>query len=141
MKADAVAEFKAELETVAEIEQNNKYNYAFNIIVNDKKFCEIWSKTDVMRVTVCKRNLEKLADFKLVNFEERTAIRREKDTNEEYTVETEFILTKEECIELVKYIVEYATQKTEEKKNAEQKKESKAEQKKAKQSKAEKKSK
>jgi hypothetical protein len=127
LKADAVEELKNELEKVAEVEVNNKYNYAFNIIIDSKKFCEVWGKTDILRVTICKRNLEKLAECKVVNLEERKAIRQEKDTHEEYVVDTEFVLTREEVIEILKYITEYAKQKTEEKK---------AEEKKAKQSKA-----
>jgi hypothetical protein len=121
LKADEIDELKTELEKVVTVEQNNKYNYAFSVILDNKKFCEIWGKSDCLRVTVCKRNLEKLADCKVVNLEERKAIRREKDTNEEYTVDTEFVLTKEEVIEILKFVVEYAQKKTEEKK-AEQKK-------------------
>jgi hypothetical protein len=88
LKADEIDELKTELEKVVTVEQNNKYNYAFSVILDNKKFCEIWGKSDCLRVTVCKRNLEKLAECKVVNLEERKAIRREKDTNEEYTVDT-----------------------------------------------------
>lgn len=130
LKADEIAELKAELEKVVTVEQNNKYSYAFSVILDNKKFCEIWGKSDCLRVTVCKRNLEKLANCKVVNLEERTAIRQEKDTHEEYTVNTEFVLTKEEVIEILKFVVEYAQKKTEEKK-AEEKKATKKESKKA----------
>ena len=122
LKTNEIEELKAELEKVVTVEQNNKYNYAFSVILDNKKFCEIWGKSDCLRVTVCKRNLEKLADCKVVNLAERTAIRKEKDTNEEYEVQTEFVLTKEECLEILKYVVEYATKKTEEKKAEESKK-------------------
>jgi hypothetical protein len=131
LKANEIEELKAELEKVVTVEQNNKYNYAFSVILDNKKFCEIWGKSDCLRVTVCKRNLEKLAECKVVNLEERKAIRREKDTNEEYTVDTEFVLTREEVIEILKFVVEYAQKKTEEKK-AEEKKATKKESKKAK---------
>jgi hypothetical protein len=127
LKADEIDELKTELEKVVTVEQNNKYKYAFSVILDNKKFCEIWGKSDALRVTVCKRNLEKLIDCKVVNLAERTAIRQEKDTREEYEVQTEFVLTKAEVIEILKFVVEYAQKKTEEKQKAkaESKKESK----------------
>ena len=121
LKADEIEELKTELEKVVTIEQNTKYNYGLAVIIDNKKFAEIWAKADVLRVTISKRNIGALKDFR-IDIAERTAIKVDRDTHEEYTVETEFIFTKEEVFEILDLIKNFAKQKAEEKAKAESKK-------------------
>lgn len=132
LKADEIADLFDELSKVVTVEYNTKYKHGLAVIIDNKKFAEIWAKADVLRVTIAKRNITALKDFR-VNLAERTAIKVDRDTHEEYTVETEFVLTKEEVFEMLEIMKAFAKQKTEEKAKAEsKKKESKKAEKKSK---------
>jgi hypothetical protein len=125
LKAEALEEFVAEYKEV-NLEPLTKYPFGFSIIIDEKKFGEIWAKTDVVRFNISKRNLVALEGCTIA-LVERTALKKDRDSGEELTVETEFVLTREEVHEILALLIAYAKQKTEEKKS---KAEPKAEEKK-----------
>ena len=116
LSSDDLKKFVAEYSTEVTLETNTKYGYGFSIIVNDKKFGEIWAKKEAVRLTISKRNIKALDGFTVdgetIDLKTRTAIKKDRDTGEEYTVETEFVLRPEELKAAIKCIKTFAEAKS-----------------------------